>query len=108
MHGEPLLPGAEVRRRAEGVRTDEHPVVFPPESDFAPAALVADRKELERPEPFVRDDVMRDAQSRGDRGAVTVMTVEELDHTLDVAEVGDAPIVDGIDEPRAAVGDERV
>src|SRR6266545_7722113 len=112
MDAEPLAAGAEVACSAEDVRADEHALGRPPERDLSPAAAHADRQELERPERLLRHDVMRDAESVRERGAVAVVPVEELDDSGRRSRGTDALLqsvhVDRIDKPDAAAGHERV
>jgi len=108
MHAEPLASGAKVRSGAERVRSDERTAGRPPQRDFLPPARGAHVQELERADGPTRNDVVRDAQPARDLRAVTVVTVEELDHARRIAELGDPRAVHGIDQPHAPFDDERV
>jgi hypothetical protein len=114
MHGEALAGGPEVRGGAERVSEDEHAPLCPPERCFAPARHVHDAEE---PEGSAFDvlswyDVMRHAETSRELRAVAVVAVEELDHSRRPAGSAD-PLFDPvhlerIDEPDAALHDERV
>src|SRR5262249_24286104 len=108
MHGKALAARAVVARRTEDVGADERPPLEPPERDFGPTPPLDDADHLERAERLERHDVVRYSEPPGDRGAVTVVPVEKLDDADDVLELVDAWVVDGIDQPRAALRGEGV
>ena len=112
MHPQPLVAGAEVRRSAEHVGTDEHSSVGPPERDLLPGVFVLDGDRSERAERFLRNDVMADTEPGSERGAVAVVPVEQLEDARRRAcgadPLLDAIPVDGIDHPDTAVVDESV
>jgi hypothetical protein len=104
----------EVADRPQRVREDEHAPLRPPEGRLPPEPVARDREELERRSFEVRgrDDVVWNVQRRRDRCAVAPVTVEELQHAAWLAEslrpsLGLGPR-DGIDQPDAAGGDQRV
>jgi len=109
---QPVVRGAVVRRGPEHVGADEHAAVGPPERDFLPGTAVLDVDAGERTERAVRDEVVADAEPSSERGAGTVVPVEQLDHACGGAGGPDAFLhavpVDGVDHPDAAVHDERV
>jgi len=107
-----VVPGTEVRRGAEHVGADEHVAVGPPERDFLPGTAVLDVDAGERTERAVRDEVVADAEPSGERGAGTVVPVEQQDHARGGAGRPDAFLdalsVDRVDHPDAAVHDKGV
>ena len=107
-----VVPGPEIRRGTEHVGADEHVAVGPPERDFLPGTAVLDVDAGERTERAVRDEVVADAEPSGERGAGTVVPVEQLDHARRSAGRPDAFLdalsVDRVDHPDAAVHDEGV
>src|SRR6266571_717090 len=112
VQADPTPGETEVADRSQRVRADEHALRWPPESDLAPAAPFANGDELERPERFSWDDVMRNAEPGGERRAVAIVPVEELDHADRRADRADAFLdavsVHRIDEPNITVRDKRV
>src|SRR3954469_3540575 len=108
MHPQPLVTGPVERRRPVRLRADQYPLVAPPERHLAPAPLQPHRQELEGAERLPRHRVVRDPEAGGDRGAVAVVPVEQLDHACDVFQLVDARPVYRIDQPRAGVGGERM
>jgi len=114
MQAEPLARRAKVGDRSERVRADEHTLLGPPERDFLPDALARDREELERRAVDLpgRNEMMRNPEPGGDCAAVTVVAVEELEHPVGLPQPA-RPLLrlepgEGIDQPHAAVGYERV
>ena len=106
-------PAAKNAVRADRLGDDERPLRGPPERRLAPSlrALEGDRLERASGKRVGRDDV-RDAELPGDRRAVAVVAVEELEHRRWLSEL---PCTrerrleaNGIDEPHSAVGGERV
>ena len=112
MHCETLPAREEVRRRPEHIRADEHVPLGPPERDLVPEAAADDRNEGERAERLSRQHVKANTEPFGKRGAVAVVAVLQLDHPGRTAggadPLLDAFAVDGIDQPDAAVDDERM
>jgi hypothetical protein len=112
MHGETLPAREEVRRRPEHIRADEHAPFRPPQRDLVPEAAANDRDEGERADRLSRHDVQANTEPSGKRGAIAVMTIQQLDdpgRTAGGADpLFDAFAVDGIDQPDAAVDDERM
>ena len=106
-------PARKNGMRAERVGADEDPALRPPERDLLPPAAAEHRQEPERRlRQRQRDDVERHAEPRGQRGAVAVVPVDQLDHAGRLAERADALLdavaVDRIGQPDAAVDGERV
>ena len=106
------------RRSVEAVRADrlgddERPLRLPPEGHLAPALRPPHRDHGERAVgERIRDDEVRHAERRGDRRAVAVVAVEELEHGDRLAE-GPGPlerrlVSDGVDEPDPAVARQDV
>src|SRR4051812_15151834 len=108
MHAEPLTSGTKVCSGAERVRSDEDTVLRPPQRDLLPPARGAHVQEIERADGPARNDVVRNTQPGCNLRAVTVVTVEELDHARGIAKLIDPRPVHGIDEPHAPFDDERV
>jgi hypothetical protein len=114
MDTERLSAGAEVRRGPEGVRADEHGFLRPPEGYFAPAEPVDGPKHLEwRPGHALEGHAEeRHAETRGQKGAVPIVPVEQLDDTCGLAErvhpLLHALRVHGINKPDARARKQRV
>jgi hypothetical protein len=88
--------------------------MLPPERGLLPEAALADEQELERDavEPSERHDVMRNAEARGEGGAVAIVPVKQLDHPAGLAE-GANPLVntlavDRVDDPDPPVCQQSV
>lgn len=112
VHGEPLVWRVEVARRPERVCGHQHTGLRPPERDFFPEPAVADGDEVERRDRLTRYDVERYTKTRGQRRAVTVVPVEQLDHSGGRAgrahTILHTVAVDGVDQPDVVADDERV
>jgi hypothetical protein len=112
MDCQPLVPGTKVRRGAERVAAGEHAAIGPPERNLLPGTAVLDRDAGKRTERALRDEVVADAEPGGERAAVAVVPVEQLEHargrTGRTNAFLDAFPVDGVDHPDAAVHDEGV
>jgi hypothetical protein len=114
MQRKPLAGDAQLGNRAERVSANEDPRLLPPERDLLPEPALADEQELEGRalDPFPRHDVMRHAEPSGERRAVAVVPIEELDHPGRLARgthsLLDSLPVDRIQEPEAAVHDENM
>lgn len=112
MNPEPLVAGEEVVDGPERIAADEDTSLGPPEGDFLPPAPHPDRNQLERRHARGGHDVMRHAETVRQLGAVSVMTVEQLQDPGRLAGSPD-PILhavaeERIDRPDAAGGDEHV
>jgi hypothetical protein len=112
MNPEPLVTGEEVVHRPERIAAHEDTSLGPPEGDFLPPAPRPDRNELERWHARGGYDVMWHAETLRQLGAVSVMTVEQLQDTGRLAG-GSDPILhtvaeERIDRPDAAGDDESV
>lgn len=112
MNPEPLVAGEEVVHRPERIAADEDTSLGPPEGDFLPPAPHPDRNQLERQHARGGHDVMRHAETVRQLGAVSVMTVEQLQDPGRLAG-GPDPVLYAvaekwIDRPDAAGGDEHV
>ena len=110
---EPASRRAVVARGPDRVGDDERAPFGPPERRLLPAREGRDPEGRERRAGHLRGrHVQRHAQPRGDRRAVAVVAVEELEHAARLAERRDARVETGevgrVDEPDAAVGGERV
>jgi hypothetical protein len=99
-----LLSRPVVARCAECIGAREHTPLVPPKRDF----VLADPDEHERRDPLVWQHDAPDSEPLGDRFAVTIVAVEQLQHSGDVLKLVDARIVDGVNEPRAGLRDECV
>lgn len=105
---------AEVTRSPERVGADEHGFFRPPKGCLAPAEPVDDAKHFEwRPGHTLEGHAEeRHAEARGQRGAVPLVPVEELDDADRLAEREHPSVhalsLHGIDEPDAYVGKQRV
>jgi hypothetical protein len=112
MDGKPLVPREVVARGAECVADRQDAARRPPQRDLVPKAPAPDRDDLEGPKPGTRHDVMRNAEPGSQRGGVAVVPIEQLDHAGRFSGGADllveALAVERIDQPDAAVGDERV
>ena len=108
MHAETLAAGAEVVDGSDGVRAEQDTPIGPPERHFLPATARAHRQELERPEPFPGDDMMRNAEASRERGAVAVVTVQQLNDSGRCSYASERVVVEGIDQPPLPAGHERV
>jgi hypothetical protein len=112
VHAEALGAGAEVVGRAERIGEHEHASLRPPEGDLPPKAAGPNRNELERHDCCSRHGVMRDAEPLSERRTVAAVAIDQLD------DAGRSPgrvdtilellRVERIDQPDAAVGNERV
>jgi hypothetical protein len=111
---EPLAADAQLRNRPDGIGADQNPLLRPPERDLLPAAALTDVEALERcaVDRSAGDDVVRNPEALGESAAVTVVTVEQLDHSGGLPHsakaVVDAVRFERIDEPDAPVGDHGV
>jgi hypothetical protein len=111
---EQLVTGAEVTRSSEGIGADEDSFFGPPESRLPPAEAVdqAKRVEWRYGNPLERHAEERHAEARGQRRAITVMPVEELNDTGRLAErqhtLLHAVCIQRIDEPDAVTREQRV
>lgn len=112
MQREAVGARAVVQRCPQRVAGREDPSLWPPQRHFLPRLAHADGAELERPERLSRDDVMLDAESSCELGAVAVVPVEQLDNARRGACRADTLLhvlaVDRIDQPDATAVDERV
>jgi len=112
METEPLAARAEVSGGTQRVAADENTPFGPPERDLLPPAAPADPPEFERRDRLLRDDMVRDAEPARERGAVTVVTVQQLEHARRLAGDADSRLdslgVDGVDQPDAFPDDERM
>ena len=110
MDAESFAIGAEVVRRAERVREDEHTPLGPPERYLLPEAPRVDRNELELRDRSTRNDVIRDAEPRGQRRTITIVTIEQLDDAGGGSRRANPILefvpVERVDQPDAAVRDE--
>jgi hypothetical protein len=113
VHAEALSRRAEVGDRPERVGADEDAPLGPPEGNLPPEGVARDREELVRRagDPPGRDDVVRYTEPRGDRRAVTVVAIEQLEHPARLPK-RERPLLcfrprDRVDEPDAVCG-ERV
>jgi len=112
MNPERLVACEEVVHRSDRIAANEDTPLGPPEGDFLPPAPHPDRNELERRHARGRHDVMRNAETLRQLGAVAVMPVEQLQDPGRLAG-GPDPILHAvaekwIDRPDAAGGDERM
>jgi hypothetical protein len=112
MNPERLVACEEVVHRPERVAADEDTSLGPPEGDLLPPAAHPDRNELERRHTRGGYDVMRHTETLRKLGAVSVVTVEQLQDTGRLAG-GPDPIFyvvaeERIDRPDAAGEDEHV
>ena len=112
MNPEPLVAGEEIVRRSERIAADQDTSLGPPEGDFLPPAPQPDRNELERRHARGGHDVMRHAETLCELGAVSAVTVEQLQDPGRLAGRPD-PVLHAvaekwIDRPDAAGGDEHV
>jgi hypothetical protein len=112
MHGEPFRAGAEVLRGSERIGQDEHAPLRPPQRYLLPGAPCPDRNELERADAGPRHDVMRNAEALGERRAVAIVPIEQLQDARRSAGCANTLVqpvpVERVDQPDAAVRDERV
>jgi hypothetical protein len=112
MHGETFAVGEEVVRRSECVAAEKDCRLRPPERDLVPEASVLDRHELERADSVAWHTMMRYAQSGGERGAVALMAIEQLEDAGRSAggmnSLVEALPVERVDQPDTTVLDERV
>ena len=108
MHAEALAAGAEVVDGSDGVRAEQDTPIGPPERHFLPATARAYRQELERPEPLPGDDMMRNAEAVRERGAIAIVTVQQLDDCGRCSCASERLVVEGIDQPPLPAGQERV
>jgi hypothetical protein len=114
MKREPLAADPQLRDRSERIPADQNLRLGPPQGNLLPEPPAPDGQELEggavdRP---TWDDVVRHAEPLGERPARTIVAVEQLDHPGGLAgrldALVDAVAVQRIDQPDAAVGDQRV
>ena len=108
-----LLARAEERDRPERVGAHEDALLRPPERDLLPEPVAHDGQHRERrARQLPWRDVVRHLEPRGHCRGGTVVAVEQLEHARRLAErehvLLDALRLDRIDEPDAAVDDERV
>jgi hypothetical protein len=112
MDGESLAAGAEVAGGSQRIAADENASFRPPERDLLPPVAHANEFELERRDWLLRDDVVRDAETTRERSAITVVAVEQLEHTRRLAGSADAFLdslgVNRIDQPDALVDDQSM
>ena len=114
VHADLLATCREVAHRSERLRAGEQPLLGPPEGDLEPDAAADERHERERKARRwdERDDVVRNAETGGDHGAVARVPVEELHDTGGLAERRNPflePVErDRIDEPDPPLARERV
>jgi hypothetical protein len=111
---EHLARGAEVTRGSEGISADEDAFFGPPEGRLVPAKAVDHTKYFEwRPgNAFEGHAKKRHAEVRGQRCAIAVVSVEELNDTDRLAErqhtLLHAICIHRIDEPDAVIQAQRV
>jgi hypothetical protein len=112
MHSYELLAGSVVPRRSERVAAHEKSLLRPPKRDLLPTTVCADLTEDERSERLARHHMVRHAEPLGERSAVAVVAVEQLDDAGRLTRGAD-PIhhslpVDRIDEPDLVVHYQRM
>jgi hypothetical protein len=112
--GEAFAGASEVGGRPERVGEDGDARLRPPERGFLPARNPRDAKERERSarDSVEGNDVKRDGQALGKRGAITLVPVEKLDHPGRLPRSAHAflegVVREGIDQPAGTVDDECV
>ena len=112
MHCQSLVAGSVIPRSAEHIGADEYAAICPPKRDFVPRLGAPDADEGERAQRALGDNVVPDTEPSREGGAVTVVTVEQLEYargcTRSADPLLDTVTVDGIDHPDAAILDEGV
>jgi hypothetical protein len=112
MHRQSLVPRSVIPRSAEHIRADEHAAIWPPKRDFVPRLGGPDGDEGKRAQRALGDNVVPDTEPSRKGGAVTVVTVEQLEDARGCARRAnpllDTVSVDGIDRPDAVVLDKGV
>jgi DNA polymerase (family 10) len=109
-----LVGGAEVADRAERVADDQDPLRGEPERHLLPEPAADDRDHLERRvgDSVEGRHVERDAEAARDRGAVALVTVEELDHASGLPELRDSLVdpgpVEDVSQPNGVPDSNRV
>jgi hypothetical protein len=114
VNAEWFAPCAEVTEAAERVAADEDPLSRKPERDLPPEHASCDRQNDERHTRHVRERcyVERDAEPFGNRSAVALVTVDELDDCGGLPERTDPLIetgaVDDVHQPDLLSGSDGV
>ena len=112
MDRQPLIPCAVVRCRAQRIGADQNAAVGPPERNLVPGRAITDRDTGEWAERPLRHEMVTNTEARGEGHAVTVVSVQQLEHpggsTRRADAFLDAIAVDRVDHPDAAVLEESV
>lgn len=112
MQREPLVARAVIPRRAECVAAHENAQLGPPERNLLPAPAHPNHAKLKRSKRLLRNGVVLHTELAGERSAVTVVTIEELNHTGRLTRGADALLdsitVECVDQPDASAFDQRM